>query len=265
MDRPRIPMSYDEFKTIERSLGWKTEYWDGYARLTPRCMGVKTRLSFESISKLAHTVPKELTFVTPTAKHTQQMIDGYIDAFINSVEFCGWPINSIFEEAHRDISLYFEGERGKPLSASVIALEPETQRVIATALITEKKEQGACLELLYIRPSHQRKGIGTNIVYRSVHTLIQQGYLQLTSQYHICNHHSRQFYHKLGFQDVCDRYYLRTYVAWLGNEIYRRENLKMIDGIEKMRQEQKQLQEKLETLEKEFLQNIREVVESSKQ
>jgi len=264
MDCPRIPMSYDEFNTIERLLGWKTEYWDGYARLTPRCMGVETRLSFEAVSMPEHTLSKDLTVTTPTPDDTQKIIDGYIASFINSVEFCGWPIDRIFEEAHRDIALYFEGKRGKPLSASAIVIDPKTQIVVATALFTEKKEHGACLELLYVRPAYQRKGIGTRLIYRSMHAIAQQGYSQLTSRYHICNHHSRQFYHKLGFQDVCDRYYLGTYTAWLRNEIYRRETLRILEGLEEMKQEQKQLQEKLDVLEEEFSQSIRDVVEKSK-
>ena len=205
-----------------------------------------------------------------TGRDKEQRLQGKIllqtayAAFINSVEFCGWPIDSIFEEAYRDISLYFESKRGKPLSASAIAIDLKTRVVIATALITDKKEQGACLGLLYVRPSYQRKGIGTHIIHRSILMLAQQGYSQLASRYHICNHHSRQFYHSLGFQDVRDRYYLRTYTAWLGNEIYRRKHLKMLDGIEEIKQEQKQLQKKLEALEEEFLQSTREVVEKFK-
>ncbi len=254
-------MSFDEFDTIERLLGWKTEYWDGYAHLTPRGMGVKTRLDFESVSVLK-AISKdighpEFTFITPTPDHTQQMIDGYIASFINSVEFCGWPIADIFEEAHRDISLYFEGKRGKPLSASAIALDPKTQQVIALSLISEK-QQSARLELLYVRPLYQRQGIGTDLIHHSVRALRQQGYSQLTSRYHICNHHSCEFYHKLGFRDVCDRYYLRIYTSWLRNEIHRRESLRMLSGIEEMKQEQKQLENKLETLEEEFTHSIRE-------
>ncbi|MEO0648078.1 MAG: GNAT family N-acetyltransferase [Cyanobacteria bacterium J06650_10] len=267
MDCPKIPMSYDAFKTIERLLGWKTEYWDGYARLTPRPMGVQTCLNFELF-----TAPEpiniqentqELTFITPTADYTQAMLDCYIAAFINSVEFCGWPIDSIFEEARRDISLYFEGKRGRPLSASVIALAPQNNSVVGTALITDKGKQGAKLELLYVRPSHHRRGLGTHLITHSVKNLIHHGYPQLTSRYHVCNHQSRQFYHKLGFQDMCDRYYLITYTAWLRNEIHRRENLQMLDDLEEMKQEQKQSQEQLEVLQEEFSQSIREVIEES--
>ena len=191
------------------------------------------------------------------------MLDCYIAAFINSVEFCGWPTDRIFEEAREDISLYFEGKRGKPLPASVVVLEPQTNHVVGTALITDKAEKGACLGLLYVRPSHHRKGIGTYIINRSVEILAQQGYSQLTSRYHICNHQSRQFYHQLGFKDVHDHYYLRIYTAWLGNKIYRKEKLKRLDGIEELKRERKQLQEKLERLEEEFSQSIREVVEES--
>lgn len=252
-------MSYSEFETIERLLGWKTEYWDGYARLTPHMMGVEICLNFELISTSKDTSHTELTFITPAPVHTQQMIDGYIASFINSVEFCNWPIDSIFEEAHRDISLYFEGKRGKPLSASAIALDPSTQQVIALSLIAEK-QRSAHLELLYVRPPYQRQGIGTNLIHHSVRALRQQSYSQLTSRYHICNHHSREFYHRLGFQDVYDRYYLRIYTGWLRNEIHRREGLGMLSGLEKMKQEQKQLENKLEALEEEFSRSIREAV-----
>ncbi|MEO1386271.1 MAG: GNAT family N-acetyltransferase [Cyanobacteria bacterium J06634_6] len=263
MDRPRIPMSYEAFDTIEHLLGWKTEYWDGHAHLTPRSMGVGTCLNCESFTPIKETNRQTLTFITPTADYAEAMLDCYIAAFINSVEFCGWPTDRIFEEAQEDISLYFEGKRGKPLPAAVIALEPQTNRVIGTALITDKGEKGACLGLLYVHPSHHRKGIGTHIIARSVRILTQQGYSQLTSRYHICNHQSRQFYHKLGFQDVHDSYYLRIYTAWLGHKIYRREKLKMLDGIEALKRERIQLQEKLEVLEKEFLAEIRGVAEET--
>lgn len=259
MDSPKIPISFDEFDTIEHLLGWKTEYWDGCAHFTPRGMGVKTCLDFESVSISKDISHPEFTFITPTLDHTQQIIDGYIASFINSVEFCDWPIADIFEEADRDISLYFEGKRGKPLVASAIAIDPNTHQVIALSLISEK-QQSARLELLYVRPSYQRQGIGTDLIHHSVRALRQQGYSQLTSRYHICNHQSREFYHRLGFEDVCDRYYLRIYISWLRNEIYRRESLGMLDEIEEMKQERKQLENKLEILEEEFSRSIREAI-----
>ncbi|MEL6490602.1 MAG: GNAT family N-acetyltransferase [Cyanobacteria bacterium J06621_3] len=260
MDCPRIPMSYEAFDTIEHILGWKTEYWDGYARLTPRPMGIETCLTFETFTPTKTVNAPKLTFITPTADYAQAMLDCYIAAFINSVEFCGWPTDRIFEEAQQDLSLYFKGKRGKPLPASVIAIEPQTGDVVGTALVTNKEEKGACLGLLYVRPSHHRKGIGTHVITRSVEILTRQGYSQLTSRYHICNHQSRQFYHQLGFEDRHDRYYLRTYTAWLGHEIYRREKLKMLDDLEKMKQEQKQLQEKLEKLEEAFTRSVHEAI-----
>ena len=198
MDCPRIKMPFAEFEKIERLLGWKTEYWDGYARFTPRAMGVDTCLNFAAVSSPPNQATSKFTLITPTPNHTQQMLDSYIAAFINSVEFCGWPINSIFDEAQRDISLYFAGKRGKPLSASVIVLDSKTNQLIGTALITDKKKN-ACLELLYVRPEYQRKGVGKQMLHHSIRQLMQQGYTQITSRYHICNHHSRQLYHKLGF------------------------------------------------------------------
>ena len=264
MDCPKIQMSYDEFQTIERLLGWKTEYWDGYARLTPRRIGVDTRLNFESVSTAEDSF-EGFSLIEPAPAHTEQLVDGYIAAFINSIEFCGWPFESILRDAYEDISLFFENKRGKRLSASVVMLDPKEKMVVATALITDKPEQGASLQLLYVRPSYQRQGIGTRIIHYSLRILQQLGYSQLTSRYHICNHQSRNFYHKLGFEDVKgDRYSLQTYIAWLGNEIWRRENLQMLDGLKAMKQEQNQLRAELETLEEEFWQSVREIAPATK-
>ena len=71
MDRPRIPMSYEAFDTIEHLLGWKTEYWDGHAHLTPRSMGVGTCLNFKSFSPAEAKSTHKLTLLTPTADYAQ--------------------------------------------------------------------------------------------------------------------------------------------------------------------------------------------------
>ena len=246
---------------MESLLGWKMEYWDGCAQLTPRMIGVKTRLDLDSIS-LGESSIQELTFIEPNPNYAELMLDGYIASFINSVEFCGWPINSIFREADEDISLFFEDKRGKKLSASALLIEPKEQKVVALALITDRPEQGASLELLYVRPEYQRQGIGTRIIQHNAQLLKQQGYSHLTSQYHICNFRSKQFYHKLGFKDVGgDAYYLRIYVGWLRDTIRRRENLKMLDRIEDMKREKERLQDELYILEERHARSMRRAME----
>jgi len=42
MPRPHLdlPMSIDEFHVMKHRLGWKHEYWDGVARLSPQSTAI---------------------------------------------------------------------------------------------------------------------------------------------------------------------------------------------------------------------------------
>lgn len=99
------------------------------------------------------------------------------------------------------------------------------------------------------------------MIHHVVRSLKQQSYSQLTSSYHICNFRSKQFYHKLGFEDIADdEYYLRIYIGWLRNKIQRKEKLKMFDKIEEIKQEREHLQHKLFILEEEHARSIRKII-----
>ncbi|MEM9090761.1 MAG: GNAT family N-acetyltransferase [Cyanobacteria bacterium P01_F01_bin.53] len=248
MEHPVIPMSISQYELSEHPLGWKTEYWDGKAHLTPREMGVKICLDLASLSPPPSQNPHPHTLIPLDESYTEQMIDGYFAAFINSVEFCDWPVKAIQDSAQRDIAGYFTGKTGAPSPASVIALEPNTQKLAGLAMFRIKGEREAHLSLLYVRWPFRRQGLATAMLHHGIHHLRQANYQQLNSRYHICNDHSRQFYHKLGFKDIFDPHYLRIKIGYLRHEISRREKLKMLAGLDQLRTEQEQLKTQLEQL-----------------
>ena len=86
------------------------------------------------------------------------------------------------------------------------------------------------------------------MLHHGIHHLIEAGYSQLFSRYHICNHHSRQFYHKLGFQDRPTPYTLSIRLSYLKNEIWRKEKLKMMEGLDELLQEYEQIEARVEAL-----------------
>ena len=240
-------MSFDEYEVLEHPFGWKVEYWDGQAQFTPREMGVTTRIDLKTFSSQRQLSPQQYTLIPVSAAYTEQMIDGYFEAFADSVEFCNWPIREIQSAAERGISRYFKGYRGNPLPASVIALEPSTQRLVGLALFILKAEQKPHLDLLYVRSPHKRKGIATVMLHRGItHLLAVDASADLFSAYHVCNHQSRQWHHKLGFQDVYDPYYIRIRWGWLKHEIWRREKLGMSIGLDDLRQERDKWESQLE-------------------
>jgi GNAT superfamily N-acetyltransferase len=243
MKRKTIPMSFAEYEVLAYPFGWKAEYWDGQAHLTPREMGVTTRLD---LMPRQQTTLQQHILVQADSTYTDQMIAGYFEVFADSVEFCNWPLEEIQKSAERGIQRYFEGKKGDPLPASVIALEPNTQQLTGLALFVLKANQRPLLELLYVRSPFQRQGLATAMVSWGINRLIETEFHELFSTYHICNRQSRQWHHKIGFQDVYDPYYIRLKLGWLNHEIWRRQKLGVLTGLEALIQEREQWQSRLE-------------------
>lgn len=239
-------MSIDEYEVLEHPFGWKVEYWDGQAHFTPREMGVKTCINLSDRTPSQPSNPQRYSLVPVNETYTEKMIAGYFEAFADSVEFCNWPLEEIQKSAERCIHRYFEGHRGDPLPASVIVLEPNTQELIGLSLFVLKAERKPHLDLLYVRSLHQRQGVATAMVHWGMNHLTKTEAPKLSSAYHICNHQSRQWHHKLGFQDVYDPYYIRIRWGWLKHEIWRREKLGMLIGLDDLRQERDRWESQLE-------------------
>jgi GNAT superfamily N-acetyltransferase len=232
MELPIIPMSYEDFDVMERPFGWKVEYWDGHAHLTPRGIGVKTKINL-----VPHQFFSTHPIVPVTPDDRDRMLTGYFEAFSPSVEFCGWPAEDIQNCAEKDIGKYFAGIRGEPLSASAIALAPDSQTLIGLLLVSQRSSQEAFMDLLYVRPEFQRQGVATAMLHWAIDRLIALGFQTLVSRYHVCNNGSRRWHHGHGFEDEYDRYYIQMKVNWYRSEIWRREKLGLIDEVEAMKQE----------------------------
>ncbi len=233
MELPAIPMSIEDYEVLENPFGWKVEYWDGHARFSPRSIGVTTTIDPLSPRQFEH----HYTLVPVSPNDRDRMIAGYFEAFSQSVEFCDWSPESIQESAAKAINHYLSGKRGDTLSASVIALAPGFQELAGLALFIRRSDDGAFMDLLYVRPGFQRQGVATAMLNWAIDRLIESGFQTLSSRYHICNEDSRLWHHKQGFEDSYDWYYIKLKVGWYRAEIWRREHLKLTEGLEELRQE----------------------------
>ena len=115
MKSKHIPMSVEEFESIEHPFGWKAEYFSDQGHLTPREHLVWTQLILvpQLITASAQVVP-----VDPSLQ--EQMITTFFETFKDSVEFCDWPLDAIRTHATKNINNYFKGIRGKPHPVSSI-------------------------------------------------------------------------------------------------------------------------------------------------
>jgi GNAT superfamily N-acetyltransferase len=235
MELPVIPMSVEDYDALENPFGWKVEYWDGHAHLSPRSIGVTTRINLTPRNSSHH-----YSLVPVSPEDRDRMIAGYFDAFSDSVEFCGWSPEAIAESGVKAISHYLSGKRGEALSASVIALAPGSQELVGVALFIRQPDQDPYLDLLYVRPGFQRQGVATAMLTWAIDRMIESGFQTLSSRYHICNEDSRLWHHRQGFTDEYDWYYIKLKMSWYRSEIWRREQLKLTDGLEELRRESEQ-------------------------
>jgi hypothetical protein len=121
MNSKHIPISIEEFELMEHPFGWKAEYFDGKAHLTPREHLVRTQtiLAPKKVATAHQIVP-----VDPLQQ--ERMIVAFLEAFEDSVEFCDWSSNLFHTHVRKNITNYFQGVRGKPHPVSRMVLEPNS-------------------------------------------------------------------------------------------------------------------------------------------
>jgi RimJ/RimL family protein N-acetyltransferase len=249
MEIKQIPMSIEEFELISHPFGWKAEYFNGQAHFTPRENHVYTKLTLEhrEINESWKIVPVEQVL-------QQQIIEVFFTTFLDSVEFCNWPTESIRNQVNKNINNYFQGARGEPLSVSVMALEPNTDRIIGVALFVQKEEGHTELDLLFVKPSHQRMGIATQMVTKATNILYNNGVRELRCAHHICNEQSRDWQHKYGFEIIPDQFYCRLKYSFYRHEVWRHEKMAETQqsqcvnskNLEELRQERDRWYEQIE-------------------
>jgi GNAT superfamily N-acetyltransferase len=231
MESKHIAMSMEEFNLMEHPFGWKAEYYSGQGHLTPREHIVRTQLQLTSQQQ---TIQSQ-NILPIDSSWAELMIPAFFEAFQDSVEFCNWSLDKIYAQGVKNIRDYFQGVRGQPHPMSRMFLELDSPQPIGLALFVTNKEEKLVLDLLFVKPSHHRRGIATQMVTSAIDRLYADGVREILSSYHICNDSSRAWHSSLGFQEIPDYLYSRFKAAWYRNEIWRREKLAITDGLEKLR------------------------------
>lgn len=226
MKSQKLSISFAEFERLPQPFGWKVEYYDDKAHLTPRETVIKTNLN---IQKTVIETAYQMQAVD--LQYKQQMIEAFYQAFGDSVEFCDWKKKEIQKHAEQNINDYFAAKRGQPLTQSVMVLEPETGQLMGLALFVVTRKQRYKLDLLLVKPDYQRQGLATAMVSHATAQLHEMGIRELYSLYHICNQESRQWHQKFGFVEEYDVFFIRLKRAWYYEEIRRQEVLGLTEGL----------------------------------
>jgi RimJ/RimL family protein N-acetyltransferase len=251
MRSERIFMTWDEFNRLPRRLGWKHEYWDGHAHLTPghTIVSVQVEVSLCEVASawpLRPVVPEDEAALVPL----------YVAAFGDTVEYCDWKWRKIAAAARENIQGFFAGKRGAPLPASLVALAPPSghggETIIGASLVVEPPQSRPMLDLLFIRPDWHRHGVSSALVSASLAELHRAGKTTLRSRYHLANEASRAWHRRFGFVEQPDLFLAKHYHTFAWYELDRRkeagdlseaEHAELLAEIERLKARVEELEE----------------------
>lgn len=237
-----IPMTIEEFHRMPWKFGWKHEYFDGYAHITPRHDHVHVRFSGEApMTRL----PDGMSMRPVFPGDAPGLVEAFIETFEDGVEFCDWTEAMIRDHAEKNITDFFAGKRGEPMDESRLAVEGN--RIVGAVLLCHRDDEPV-LDLLMVRPSLRRRGIARGIVGAAIGELRERGEGgNLRSAHHAANEESARWHRAFGFEEEPD-----IFLAKMRRMFYIHESSRLEEGtgeharLEALREEWSRTVEELE-------------------
>lgn len=247
MKSPKIPMTYEEFDLMEQKFGWKHEYWDGHAHISPRRNGVMMKIPIEK-----HFVETDFEIKPVKESFSDELIETFYAAFVDSPEYCNYKRRDVKKSAKKNIALFFDGGRGIPqLAFSRAAFVPDQKSKIAGAMLISKYKYGYKDEILFVLPEFQRNGIGTNLAASVINALATETDEQFFwSEYQICNAKSAAWHTKFGFIEQTDIMTAKFRWRYFQHEVWRNEELGNLQKAAELKPLLEKAESEVEHLEK---------------
>ena len=212
MKSRHVPMSFEEFELLPVEPGWKSEYRDGKAHVTPSEHVAFARVT---VSPAPVNSPLPMNGVTPEDQGV--LLTCFATAFQDTIEYCDSDPAHTSDSGRKLMREYFGGKRGSALQASKMAWFHPRQggdrQVAGAALIVGHKDNSALLDLLFVHPDYRGQGLASALVQGAINHLAHLGKDPLFSRYHLGNLPSRTWHQRFGFVEEPDLILARLYLA----------------------------------------------------
>ena len=223
-------MTEAEFLRLPRDPGWKYEYMRGVARISPRHVVVPMR---------ADVMPRAVALcdglhlgpLGPDDAHG--LVRAFHDSFRDTVEYCDWPDARIRQSGEDAIRTFFGGKRGPFHPASRLAFCAEQTHTVVGAALVVQKAGGPFLDMLFIRPPWQRRGLAAALAGAAMNHLHALGAAHLGSAYDLANQPSRRWHEKFGFVEQPDGFLARARAQAARHELWRRQEIGGLSAAER--------------------------------
>ena len=219
-------MPVEEFEHMEHRLGWKHEYWNGAAQLSPQETAVVSLQRPVGAASLSHPPLREGEQFRPVqAEDEAGLAKLFIVAFDDAVEFAGWPDDVYRKDSYDSMASFFgnatsrrhHGRSPGRRDASFVCVAGEQ---LLAAVLVRSIRRGPILEPIMVQPAHQRRGLGTALLSVTLEALNAAGESTLYSRCHLGNPASLAWHKKSGFQEIPDYFsaaHRWHHYAWLAD------------------------------------------------
>ncbi len=223
------PMTWDEFHLLPRRPGWKHEYMGGKAYIQPR---PSVAIARAPVMPRSVSAPDGFRLRPATPADAPLLIHAFFDAFRDSIDYWDYPLPRIRTDARESIETCFAGKRGLFHPASRLAFAPTGRSVAGAALVAEDAD-GPNLDLLFVRPRWQRRGLAAALVQSTMNALHDAGESHLDGGYNVANEASAAVHRRLGFQELPDLLNAQDELHCARHELRRREGAGDLAGAER--------------------------------
>lgn len=188
-----IPLSVEEYERMPHLIGWKHEYWDGIARLSPAHSAfakLKRRLypATDSQEPLALDSKFELRHVQPADE--AGLIQLHLQSFEDAVEFAGLDEASYLKQTTNSIQAFFGAVNGSGWAAGDLhgsSLIEVDKKIVAALLLRRDHEGHWELVPIMVAAEYQRLGLAGAMLERTCQWLLETGCEELYSRCHLSN------------------------------------------------------------------------------
>ncbi|MDP1562224.1 MAG: GNAT family N-acetyltransferase [Pirellulaceae bacterium] len=208
MDEFHKEMTFEEYLTYPRKLGWKYEYYGDALHLSPSATSVAAfYLELDDLQPLrdlaAKTQRTNITIRQVERSDLEPLQTLFCESFLGSIDYADCRSADLLYYAQRSLERFFGSEPTEYLSACRVAVEGN--RIVGGCLI-DRGKVGPVLQPIYVAPSHQRRGIATELLLSAIQALTERSVTRMHSKCNLGNDASLAWHLRCGFTEIPNRW-----------------------------------------------------------
>ncbi len=201
-----IEMSIDEFETMPHRIGWKHEYWDSHARLSPSPTAIATfeRTIWESSEAADDAKISNGAIRLPVESDLHELIRLQTEVFEDAVEYVGHDEKSYRRSIDQDIRSFFGDGPDHSIGKGCLNYSRVVEhqcKLIAALLVRQARDEKLVLQPIMVASDHHRRGLGRAMLQATCVSLAADQVSCLRSHCHLGNRVSIQWHQSLGFHE----------------------------------------------------------------